>query len=122
MFLTYYCDTQKQPPGEFAKFTGKQLCRSLFFSKVAVRLKKRFRHSVFLRTIPEDCSGYFFFELILYRYFRNNSNFFQVIGLFLLLISCFLTMKPRHVDEPVKQNEIVIILAKYSCKREHYEN
>ena len=43
MFLTYYCDTQKQSPWEFVKFAGKQLCQSLFFSKVAVRLKKRFR-------------------------------------------------------------------------------
>ena len=104
MFLAYYCDTQKQSPGEFAKFAGKQLCRSLFFSKVAVRLKKRLQHC-FLRTLPEDCSGKFFFELVLYRYSRNNWSFFQVIGLFLLLMSCFWTRKPRHVDEPSKQNE-----------------
>ena len=121
MFLTYYCDTQKQSPGEFAKFAGKQLRRSLFFSKVAVRLKKRFRHC-FLRTLPEDCSGKFFFELVLYSHSRNNWNFFQVIELFLLLMSCFQTMKPRHVDEPSKQNETVVILAKYSCKYKHYEN
>ena len=38
--MPYHCATQKQSPGEFA---GKQLCQSLFFSKVAVRLKKRFR-------------------------------------------------------------------------------
>ena len=43
MFLTYYCDTQKHSPWEFAKFAGKQWCQSLFFSKVAARLKKRFR-------------------------------------------------------------------------------
>ena len=58
MLLTYYCNTQKQSSAKLAKFVGKQLCRSLFFSKVAGRLKKRFRHSFFSITLPEDCSGY----------------------------------------------------------------
>ena len=35
MLLAYYCDTQKQSSGEFAKFTGKQLCRSPFLNKAA---------------------------------------------------------------------------------------
>ena len=57
MLLTYYCNTQKQSSGKLAKFVGKQLCRSLFFSKVAGQLKKD-SDTVFLRTLPEDCSGY----------------------------------------------------------------
>ena len=56
MFLAYYCDTQKQSPGEFA---GKQLCRSLFFSKVAVRSKKRFRDSEIKQSIA-TCTSYSF--------------------------------------------------------------
>ena len=35
MFVAYYCDTQKQSYGEFAKRIGKQLCRSPFLNKVA---------------------------------------------------------------------------------------
>ena len=50
MLLTYYCNTQKQSSAKLAKFVGKQLCRSLFFSKVASRSKKRFRHSFFKNT------------------------------------------------------------------------
>ena len=47
MLLTYYCNTQKQSSVELAKFVWKQLCRSLFFSKVAGRSKQRFGHSFF---------------------------------------------------------------------------
>ena len=61
-------------------------------------------------------------ELVLYRYSRNNWIFFQVIGLFLLLISGFQTMKPRHVDKSSKHGETTIILTKNSCKRKHHEN
>ena len=35
MLLAYYCNTQKQSSGEFAKFTGKELCRSPFLNKAA---------------------------------------------------------------------------------------
>ena len=123
MLLTYYCDTQKQSSGEFGKVVGKQLCRSLFFSKVAGRLKKRLRHSVlsehFQKTVLDIK---LFFELLFYRYSRNISIFFQVIRLFLLLMSSFQTMKPRHVDKTYKQHKTAIILTKYSCEREHYEN
>ena len=35
MFLAYYCDTQKQSSGEFAKYIGKQLWRSPFLNKIA---------------------------------------------------------------------------------------
>ena len=47
--IIYYC-SRKQSSGKLAKSVGKQLCRSLFFSKVAGRLKKRFRHSFFKST------------------------------------------------------------------------
>ena len=36
MLLTYYCDTQKQSSGEFAKFVGKQLCWFSFLAKLQV--------------------------------------------------------------------------------------
>ena len=122
MLLTY-CNTQKQSSGELAKFVGKQLCRSLFFSKVTDRLKKRFRHSFLQNTSGRLLwISRFFFELVLYRYSRNNWNIFQVIGFFLLLMPSFKIMKPRHVDNSSKQDETAIILAKHSCKREHYEN
>ena len=58
-----------------------------------------------------------FFELVLYRYSGNSRIFFQVMGHFLLLMSGFQTMKPRHVDKCCKQDETAIILTKYSCKR-----
>ena len=61
-------------------------------------------------------------ELVLYRYSRNNWIFFQVIGLFLLLMSGFQILKPRHVDKSSKLGETTIILTKYSCKGEHHEN
>ena len=122
MLLTYYCNTQKKSSGELAKFVGKQLCRSLFFSKVADRLKKRFRQffKEHFRKAALDIK--FFFELVLCRYSKNNWNIFQVIGFFLLLMPSFKIMKPRHVGNSSKQDETAIILAKYSCKREHYEN
>ena len=57
MFLAYYCDTQKQSPGEFAKYMGKQLCRSHFLNKIAGdRPIKKETPTEFLRTLPEDCS------------------------------------------------------------------
>ena len=34
-FFSYYCDTQKQSSGEFAKCIGKKLCRRPFLNKVA---------------------------------------------------------------------------------------
>ena len=58
MFLAYYCDTQKQSSGEFAKLTGEQLCRSPFLNKVAdgKPTKKETPTHCFLRTPPENCS------------------------------------------------------------------
>ena len=58
MLLAYYCDTQKQSSGEFAKFIGKQLCLSPFLSKVAGGrlIKKETTTQCFLRTLAEDCS------------------------------------------------------------------
>ena len=105
MLLTYYCNTQKQSYGELAKFVGKQLCRSLFFSKVADRLKKRFRHffKEHFRKAALDIK--FFFELVLYRYSRNNWKIFQVIGFFLQLMSGFQTLKPRHVAKSSKTGQ-----------------
>ena len=44
----------------------------------------------------------FFFELVLYRYSRNNWSIFQVIGFFLLFMSSFRIMKQRHVDKSSK--------------------
>ena len=58
-------------------------------------------------------------ELVFYRYSRNNWLFFQVIGHFLLHMSGYQTMKPRHVDKSNKKGEATIILTKYSCKSEH---
>ena len=119
MLLTYHCNTQKQSSGELAKFVRKQLCRSLFFSNVCRSIKKVFFKNTSGRLLWILS---FFFELVLYRYSRNNWNIFQVIGFFLLLMSSFQTMKPRHVDKSSKQDETAIILTKYLCKREHYEN
>ena len=58
MLLACYCDIQKQSPEEFAKFTGKQLCWSLFLNKVAggKPIKKGTSTQYSLRTLPEDCS------------------------------------------------------------------
>ena len=56
MLLAYYCDTQKQSYGEFAKFIGKQLCQSPFLNKVACGrpIRKRLQHNVF-KTLLKDC-------------------------------------------------------------------
>ena len=84
MLLTYYCDIQKQSFRKFAKFGGKQLCRGLFFSKIAGGLKKRLRCRVLSEHFPKNALDIkFFLELVLYRYSRNNWIFFQVIRLFL---------------------------------------
>ena len=45
---------------------------------------------------------------------------FQIIGVFLLFMYGFYTMEPRHIDQ--QQNETVIILTKYSSKREYNKN
>ena len=85
MLFTYYCDTQKQSSGEFAKFLGKQLCRSLFVSKVAgprVRLiKKETPIQCSLRTLPEDCceSRCFLILLLLNQFFIGIP---EIIGSF----------------------------------------
>ena len=76
--MAYYCDTQKQSAEEFAKFTGIQLYRSLFFNKVEDRLKKRLRQCS-LRTLLEICSFKQFFTSIPERftrkvYFSNKLN------------------------------------------------
>ena len=114
MLQTYYCNTQKQSSGELAKFVGKQVYQSLFFSKVVDRLKKRFRHSFFKNTSRRLLWILsFFFQLVLYRYSRNNWNIFQVIRFFLLLKSSFQTNKSRHVDKSSKQEETAIILTKF---------
>ena len=106
MFLAYYCDTQKQSSGEFAKCVGKQLCRSYFLNKVA-GLKKRLQ-LCFSRTLLEDCSKISFLASLLtvfYKHSKNNCTFrerfiFQIFGLFLLFMSGFYTMEPKQVDEP----------------------
>ena len=56
--LAYYCDTQKQSSGEFAKFIGKQLYLSPFFNKVAGgrSIKKEAPTQYYLRTLPKGCS------------------------------------------------------------------
>ena len=107
LVYTYYCDTQKQSSGEFAKFTGKKLCRSLFFS--CRPIKKETLTQCSLRTLPEDCSeNQVFFQVFLaVRYTHLRSNYgtfwerfiFQIIGLLLLFMSGFHTMKPRHADK-----------------------
>ena len=61
----------------------------------------------------------FFFELVLWRYSRNNQNIFQVIGFFLLLMSVFQTMKPRHVIKSSKQDETAIVLTNIRAWKTH---
>ena len=95
MLLIYHYDTHRESSGEFVKFVGKQPCRSLFFNKVAGRLKKRIRHGVleepfrktalnirvfykqFFTSIPEIIGSF------------RESFIFQIIGLFLLFMSGF---------------------------------
>ena len=45
------CSVKKGVLRNFAKFTGKHLCQSLFFNKVAGRLQEH----LFYRTPPDDC-------------------------------------------------------------------
>ena len=64
----------------------------------------------FLRTIPEDCSEnwllFFFFFTFFWQFFTRIPEIvgtfwerfiFQIIGLFLLFMSSFYTMEPRHI-------------------------
>ena len=99
MLLAYYSDTQKQSSGEFAKFIGKQLCRSPFLSKVAGSrsIKKEAPTQCYLRTLPEDCSeNWIFFYIFLWHFFTHIPEIvetfrerfiFQITELFLLFMS-----------------------------------
>ena len=49
-------------------------------------------------------------------------SFFKKSGSFCCSCPVFKTMNTRHVDKSSKQQETAIILTKYSCKRDHYEN
>ena len=76
---------QKQlTSGEFAKFVKKATVSKSLFQQSCRSIRKETPAQCFLRTLPED-----FFELVLYRSLRNKWIFFQVIGLFLLLMSGF---------------------------------
>ena len=46
-FLTRRCSVKKGVLSNFAKFTGKHLCQSLYFNKVAALLKKKLWHRCF---------------------------------------------------------------------------
>ena len=82
MLLAYYCDTQKQSSGEFAKFIGKRLCRSPFLNNVAGGrlIKKEAPTQCYLRTLLEDCFEnqvffHVFFVTVLCTHSWNNWNF-----------------------------------------------
>ena len=105
-FSREYCDTQKQSSGEFVKFIAN--CAGVpFETKLqATGRLKRGSNTVFLRTLPKDCSENFF--TFFWQFFTCISEIietfwerfiFQIIELFLLFMPVFYTMEPRHVDE-----------------------
>ena len=75
------------------KFKGKQLCRSLFFYKIAGLLEKRFQHVCF--------------PIIFAKFFKNNSgrlildmHFFQAI--FTRIPDTFGTFRERFIFEIIR--------------------
>ena len=82
------CSVRKGVLGNFTKFTGKHLCQSLFFNKVAglrpaTLLKKRlwhrcfpvnfvkFQEHLFFRTPPGDCFCTFLNEMLILSIFNK---------------------------------------------------
>ena len=94
------------------KVIGKQLCRSPFLNKVASGrpVKKETPTQVFFK----NTSGRLHWKLrvfftFFWQFFTRipeiigtfgESFIFQIIGLFLVFMSGFYTMKPKHVDQP----------------------
>ena len=83
--MAYYCDTQRQSSGKFAKFIGKQLCRSAFLNKVSDGrlIKKETPTQCFLRTLLGDCfeKKFFstFFSVLYTPHSRNNWDFSRTV-------------------------------------------
>ena len=105
----------------FAKFIGKQLCRSQFSYKMSGRAEKRFRH-MFYYNISEIFKKIFFKEHLRTAdsgYEAFSSNFLHTVwnflrNIFCWIISLFLLFVPGF-RKPWRQR----LHGLFSCKREH---
>ena len=82
------CSLRKGVLRNFAKFTGKHLCQSLFFNKVATLLKKRLWHrcppvnfAKFLRTpFLQNSSGRLLLVLVIARCWVEYGKYFTSLS------------------------------------------